>query len=424
MRALVVGGGGREHALARVLSASPRISEVVVAPGNPGIGAEPGVVCVDIPMGDIERLRDFARDGDIGLTVVGPEAPLVAGIVDAFDAAGLTILGPPAAAAALEGSKAFAKEIMAAAGVPTAGYSEHTELEGALSALPDGPIVVKADGLAAGKGVVVAPDRATAESAVREMLGDGRFGDAGARVLLEEYLEGEEVSVIALCDGTRALCFPPAQDHKRIGEGDTGPNTGGMGAYAPAPRLDAAGLAAVRDTVLHPVLAEMRRRGAPFRGFLYAGLMMTADGPRVLEFNVRFGDPEAQPLLALLTSDAAAAFEAAARGALPDDALTFGGGAAACVVLASAGYPANARKGDAIRGLDGPPPEGVQVIHAGTRRDPDGTWRTAGGRVLGLTGVAPDLREALERCYAAAEAITWEGRQMRRDIGHRALTPR
>lgn len=421
-RCLVVGGGGREHALVRALLRSPQVTEVLAAPGNAGIFAEPGARCVDVASTDVEGLVELARSAEVALTVVGPEAPLVAGLVDRFRAAGQRVLGPVAAAAHLEGSKVFCKEVLEGAGVPTPAWQVFSDLEAARAALPDGPVVVKADGLAAGKGVVVASDRAEADAALVSMLGDRRFGAAGARVLVERCLVGEEVSVIALCDGERALCFPPAQDHKRIGEGDSGPNTGGMGAYAPAPCLDAAGCDRVTRDVLEPVLAEMRRRGAPFHGFLYAGLMLTAEGPYVLEFNVRFGDPEAQPLLELLASDAFTVFCQAADGALTPDALAFHEGAAACVVLASAGYPASSSKGDRIEGLeDAAAVDGVTVVHAGTRREGDAVL-TDGGRVLGVTAHGEDLRAALDACYAAVDRIGWPGMQYRRDIGHRALT--
>ncbi len=421
MRCLVVGGGGREHALAQALARSPQVHEVLVAPGNPGIAAEPRVRCVAVAASDVDALAALADAEDVDLTVIGPEAPLVAGLADVLRARGRRVLGPGAEAARLEGSKVFAKQVMQAAGVPTAPWHAFDRFEDARAALPDGPVVVKADGLAAGKGVVVAPDRATAEAALAEMLVARRFGAAGATVLVEACLQGEEVSVIALCDGTRALCFPPAQDHKRVGEGDTGPNTGGMGAYAPAACLDAAALDVVRRAVLEPVLAEMAARGAPFRGFLYAGLMLTPAGPMVLEFNVRFGDPEAQPLLALLGGDPAALFAAAADGALPPGPLPVRDGAAACVVLASEGYPAAPRVGDPIAGLDAAATvEGVTIHHAGTAVDAAGALRTAGGRVLGVTATADDLSTALARCYVAADRVRWPGLHYRRDIGHRA----
>ncbi len=420
MRCLVVGGGGREHALVRVLLRSPQVSEVLAAPGNAGIAREPRARCVDIATDDLEGLVELAQGAEVALTIVGPEAPLVAGLVDRFQVNGLRVLGPSAEAARLEGSKVFCKEVLASAGVFTAGWSAFDALDDARRGLPDGPVVIKADGLAAGKGVVVAADRAEADAALVEMLGERRFGDAGARVLVEECLVGEEVSVIALCDGERAVCFPPAQDHKRIGEGDVGPNTGGMGAYAPAPCLGSAALAQVARTVIEPVLAEMSRRGSPFQGFLYAGLMLTGDGPAVLEFNVRFGDPEAQPLLELLASDAFTAFASAADGALRPDALTFHEGAAACVVLASEGYPLSSRRGDPIMGLDqATEVQGVTVIHAGTRAE-DAQVLTNGGRVLGVTARAEDLGGALRACYDACGRIQWPGMQYRRDIGHRA----
>ncbi len=421
MRCLVVGGGGREHALVCALLRSPQVEQVIAAPGNPGIAAEPKARCAAVSATDLEGLLALAEAESIDLTVVGPEAPLVAGIVDRFRAAGQLILGPDAEAARLEGSKAFCKAVMAEAGVPTAECRTFTELAAALAALPAGPIVVKADGLAGGKGVVVAPDRDTAAAALEEIMGDRRFGEAGDTVLLEEMLYGEEVSVIALCDGERALCFPPAQDHKRLLEGDEGPNTGGMGAYAPAPVLDAEGLERTRTEVILPMLQEMARRGHPFHGFLYAGLMMSPEGPKVLEFNVRFGDPETQPLLSLLGGDPAALFASAARGALAVDRLELLGGAAACVVLAAEGYPRSPNKGDPIEGVAAADAvEGVKVYQAGTRREGE-ALHTNGGRVLGVTATGADLHQALERAYQGCERIEWRGLQYRRDIGHRAL---
>jgi phosphoribosylamine--glycine ligase len=423
MRILIVGGGGREHALARIVAASPLVSSVLVAPGNPGIAAEPKTRCVAVDASDVSGLLALARTESVGLTIVGPEAPLVAGLVDAFEAAGLRVLGPRAAAARLEGSKAFAKEVMAAAGVPTARAEVHTTLDAALAALsrwPTPEVVIKVDGLAAGKGVVVAENHGQAASALHDAFG-GRLGAGGDRVLLETWLAGDEVSVIALCDGERALLFPPAQDHKRIGEGDTGPNTGGMGTYAPAPVLDATDLERVRQRVIEPVLAEMRRRGTPFRGFLFAGLMVGPNGFDVLEFNVRLGDPEAQVMLGLLAEDPVPAFVAAAEGDLTGHTLDARPGEhAACVVLAAAGYPEAPRRGDPIE-LPSVLPPAVAVLHAGTRRAPDGRLLTDGGRVLGITGRGPTLAAAVAACYEAAAGIRFEGRQMRRDIAHRAL---
>lgn len=421
MKVLVVGGGGREHALVRRIAASPLVTAVHAAPGNPGIAAEPKTRCHPVGVDALDALVALAVEQGIDLTIVGPEAPLVAGLVDRFLAAGLTILGPTAAAAALEGSKAFAKEIMLAAGVPTADSQVFTALEPALAALvawPEPQVVVKADGLAAGKGVVVAADHAEAEAALRGLF-EGRLGAAGARVLLERFLVGDEVSVIALCDGERAVLLPAAQDHKRIGEGDTGPNTGGMGTYAPAPVLDAAGLADVQRRVFEPVLAEMARRGTPFRGFLFAGLMVGPAGLQVLEFNTRLGDPETQVMLALLAEDPVPAFVAAATGALGSASLVARPGAhAACVVIAAQGYPEAVRRGDAIH-LPADP--AAAILHAGTRRDADGVLRTDGGRVLGVTATGASLEAALGACYATCARIDFDGRQYRRDIGHRAL---
>ena len=425
MRLLVVGGGGREHALVRALQRSPGVEFVLAAPGNPGIAAEPRARCVPVPAEDLDALLRLALAERIDLTIVGPEAPLVAGIVDRFEAAGLEILGPSAAAAALEGSKAFAKGVMAAAGVPTAAASVHEHLEDALLALearPEGPVVIKADGLAAGKGVVVAPDRATAADALRAFLGDARLGTAGARVLIEDFLLGDEVSVIALCDGTRAVLLPPAQDHKRLGDGDTGPNTGGMGTYAPAPVLDAAALEAVRRDAIEPVLREMAIRGIPFHGFLFAGLMVGPAGVHVLEFNARLGDPETQVMLALLADDPLPAFRAAARGALGEETLRFRPDAhAACVVMAAEGYPDTPIRGAAIPEPVSLP-AGTAVLHAGTIRDAAGVLRVNGGRVLGVTAVGPNLADTLAHAYVAVESLRWPGVQFRSDIGGRALS--
>lgn len=418
MKILIVGGGGREHALVRAVGASPLVSQVLAAPGNPGIAAEPKTTCHAVASDDLDALTALAVREDVDLTIVGPEAPLVAGLADRLQAAGRLVLGPTAAAAALEGSKAFAKEVMQAAGVPTAHAEVHDALEPALQAVerwPEPRLVVKLDGLAAGKGVVVAPDRATAAQALRDLF------QPGTRVLLETFLAGEEVSVIGLCDGRRARLLPPAQDHKRLGEGDTGPNTGGMGTYAPAPVLSAARLDEVRTAVLEPVLAEMARRGTPFRGFLYAGLMVGPQGLHVLEFNARLGDPEAQVMLALLADDPVPAFLAAARGELGSATLgTTPDRHAACVVLAAEGYPDRPRRGDAIR-LPASHPPRTAILHAGTTRDPEGTLLTNGGRVLGVTATGPSLEAALTEAYGVCRGIDWPGVQYRRDIGHRAL---
>jgi phosphoribosylamine---glycine ligase len=364
---------------------------------------------------DVEGLVALARDEGADLVVVGPEAPLVAGLVDALGAAGIAAFGPSRAAARLEGSKAFAKEVMADAGVPTAGYAAVGTVEDGMAAIDRYPVVLKADGLAAGKGVVICEDEQTARATLHDLLVEGRFGTD--RVVVEEHLDGPEVSLLALCDGERAIPMAPAQDFKRIGDGDTGPNTGGMGAYSPVPGIDADAIVA---TVHQPVVDLLRERGTPFHGVLYAGLMLTADGPRVLEFNVRFGDPETQAVLPRLTSDLADALERAARpGGLDGLALAWDDRASVTVVLASAGYPASSSSGDVIAGLDAVGGD-VEVTHAGTARDGRHVV-TAGGRVLNVTALGDDLGAAREAAYAAADLITFEGRQLRRDIARQAV---
>ncbi|CEP67588.1 Phosphoribosylglycinamide synthetase [Moorella glycerini] len=418
MRILVVGGGGREHALVWKIARSPRVTEIYCAPGNAGIAGL--ATCVPVDAGDIEGLLAFARRSGIDLTVVGPEAPLVAGIVDAFQAAGLTVFGPTQAAARLEGSKIFAKELMQEAGIPTARHAAFAEAGAALAYLEEhpGPVVVKADGLAAGKGVVVAPDTATAREAVTAMFA-GRFGPAGQRVIIEERLEGEEVSILALCDGETVIPLLPSQDHKRVGEGDTGPNTGGMGAYAPVPFYTPEIAGEVEEKILRPTVRAMAAAGCPYRGVLYAGLMLTREGPKVLEFNCRFGDPETQPLMLLLQSDLVELMLATINGALASTKIDWYPGAAAGVVLAAGGYPGPYAKGTPIAGLEAVPP-GVEVFHAGTALV-DGQVVTAGGRVLCVTARGEDLRAALERVYAGIKAINFVGMHYRRDIGYRAL---
>ncbi|MGI6284812.1 phosphoribosylamine--glycine ligase [Neomoorella humiferrea] len=418
MRVLVVGGGGREHALVWKIAQSPHVSEIYCAPGNAGIARL--ATCVPVAAEDIEGLLAFARRTGIDLTVVGPEAPLVEGIVDAFQAAGLTIFGPSQAAARLEGSKVFAKELMEKANIPTARYVAFTEPAAALAYLEEhsGPVVVKADGLAAGKGVVVAEDTAAAREAVAAMFG-GRFGPAGKRVVIEERLEGEEVSVLAITDGERVIPLLPAQDHKRVGEGDTGPNTGGMGAYAPVPFYTPEMAREVEEKILRPTVRAMAAAGYPYRGVLYAGLMLTCEGPKVLEFNCRFGDPETQPLMLLLKSDLVELMLAAVKGELAGVKVDWYPGAAAGVVLAAGGYPGPFAKGDAITGLEAVPP-GVEVFHAGTALV-DGQVVTSGGRVLCVTARGIDLQDALDSAYKGVKVIHFKGMHYRRDIGYRAL---
>ena len=411
MRVCIVGSGAREHALAHALA---RTADVVVTPGNPGMA-------LPIAVTD-EAVEEIAAD----LYVIGPEAPLVAGLADRLRAQGRAVMGPGADGALLEGSKAFMKEVLRAAGVPTAGFASFDALESAaamdyLETLP-GPWVIKTDGLAAGKGVLVARTLDEARRDVAAKLSGAAFGDAGRSIVIEEGLVGEECSLLVLCDGAHAVPLVPAQDFKRIGDGDTGPNTGGLGAYAPMPHVDGQAVDAIMDMAVRPLVEELRRRGIDYRGVLYAGLMLTADGPKVIEYNVRFGDPEAEVVLPLLDADAAELFLAAANGELEGAAPAFSDEAAVCVVLASQGYPERPRTGDVIEGLNDVGQslaaiEGVTVFHAGTRRhSPDGPFYTAGGRVLAVTAVAPTLEQARERAYAATEPIDWEGMQMRHDI--------
>ena len=421
MKVLVIGGGGREHALAWKLAQSPRVAEVIVAPGNAGTALEPKCRNAAIPAGDVAGLVALAKSEGAGLTVVGPEGPLVAGVVDAFEAAGMPCFGPRKDRARLEGSKQFTKEFLVRHGIPTARYAAFTRetFDPAAIRAQRPPIVVKADGLAAGKGVIIA---ASADEAIRAAEGmfAGDFGDAG-RIVVEELLEGEEASFIVMADGRHVLPLATSQDHKRLGDGDEGPNTGGMGAYSPAPVVTPALHARVMREVIEPTLAGLAAEGMPYTGFLYAGLMIAKDGrPNVLEFNCRFGDPETQPVLSRLKSDLATLCEAALAGRLDEVEAEWDPRAALGVVLAARGYPDEPRAGDAIAGLEEAARLPGKVFHAATK-SVDGRLVTAGGRVLCAVGLGDGVAAAQEAAYALVERIRWDGMQYRRDIGWRAL---
>ena len=419
-RVLVIGGGGREHALVRRLLRSPQHPELLCTPGNAGISKDK-VECLDVAADDVDGIVAAARAHDVDLVVVGPEVPLVAGVVDALAEAGIRAFGPTAAAARLEGSKRYAKELMAAVGVPTADYAVLGSRDEALARLAKAsyPLVLKADSLAAGKGVVICQSADEAHAAVEEMFTQRRFGDTD--VVMEEFLEGEELSLLALCDGERAIPMAPAQDYKRIYDGDEGPNTGGMGSYSPVPGFDREHAEALALAVHQPVVDELARRGTPFHGILYAGLMMTADGPKVLEYNVRFGDPETQAVLTRLRSDLLDLLERSTRlGGLADVEIEWSPDYAVTVVLASRGYPASSSSGDEISGLRAVDSIEVELLHAGTA-ERDGRIVTAGGRVLNVTGIGSTPAEAREHAYRVAERIQFDGKQMRHDIAERAV---
>ncbi|WP_339898944.1 phosphoribosylamine--glycine ligase [Paraglaciecola polaris] len=423
MKVLIIGGGGREHALAYKAAQSNGVSRVYVAPGNAGTALEPKLENVAIDVEDINALVAFAQQNAIALTIVGPEVPLVLGVVDAFQAEGLAIFGPSKAAAQLEGSKAFTKDFLARHHIPTAEYQNFTEIEPALAYLQKtgAPIVIKADGLAAGKGVIVAMTLAEAEEAVRDMLAGNAFGEAGSRVVIEEFLDGEEASFIVMVDGKNVLPFATSQDHKRVGNGDTGPNTGGMGAYSPAPVVTDEIHQRVMNDVIYPTVQGMASEGNDYHGFLYAGLMIMADGtPKVIEYNCRFGDPETQPIMMRLQSDLVELVQLAVAGKLDQATAKFDPRAAVGVVLAAGGYPQAYNKGDVISGLSVNDSDSAKVFHAGTK-EIDGQVTTNGGRVLCATALGETVTQAQQHAYELAKTISWNGMFYRDDIAYRAI---
>ncbi|CAI1245034.1 MAG: phosphoribosylamine--glycine ligase [Serratia liquefaciens] len=423
MNILIIGNGGREHALAWKAAQSPLADKVYVAPGNAGTALEPGLTNVEISATDIPALLAFAQSNDIGLTIVGPEAPLVIGVVDAFQAAGLKIFGPSQAAAQLEGSKAFTKDFLARHNIPSAEYQNFTEVEPALAYVRSkgAPIVIKADGLAAGKGVIVAMTLQEAEDAVQDMLAGNAFGDAGHRIVVEEFLDGEEASFIVMVDGENVVPMATSQDHKRVGDGDTGPNTGGMGAYSPAPVVTDEIHQRAMDQVIWPTVRGMAAEGNTYVGFLYAGLMISADGqPKVIEFNCRFGDPETQPIMLRLRSDLVELCLAGAEGKLDEKTSEWDERPALGVVLAAGGYPGDYNNGEVIQGLPQQESADGKVFHAGTRMQGNDVV-TSGGRVLCVTALGETVAQAQQRAYQLAEGIQWPGSFCRKDIGYRAI---
>lgn len=421
MDILVIGGGGREHAIVWALAKSPKAGKIYCAPGNAGIGqlAE----CVPIAVSEFDKLTAFAVEKQVGLVVVGPDDPLADGIVDAFDSTGIPVFGPRKNAAEIEGSKTFMKDLLHKYGIPTAAYAKFDDYEEALVYLrrQGAPIVVKADGLAAGKGVTVARTLEEAEKALSDIMQSKVFGEAGSRVVIEEFLEGQEMSILAFVDGETVKPMSAAQDHKPVYDGNQGPNTGGMGTYSPLPHIDPSIIEEAVETIIKPTAKAMVAEGRPFRGVLFAGLMITPDGkPKTIEFNARFGDPETQVVLPRLQTDLLEVFLATVNGKLADLELEWSKDAAVCVILASGGYPASYPKGIAISGLEDEQ-EATIVFHAGTSRDADGTWRTNGGRVLGVVGLGADIAAARAKAYARAESIAFEGKHNRTDIALKAL---
>lgn len=423
MKVLIIGSGGREHALAWKAKQSPLVTQVFVAPGNAGTAQEEGVENVALDVLDIQGLIRFAQEQQIGLTIVGPEAPLVAGVVDAFQAQNLAIYGPRQAAAQLEGSKAFTKDFLARHNIPTAGYENFTEVEPALAYLrkKGAPIVIKADGLAAGKGVIVAETLEQAEAAVIDMLSGNAFGDAGCRVVIEDFLDGEEASFIVMVDGKHVLPMATSQDHKRVGDGDSGPNTGGMGAYSPAPVVTAAVYQRVLDEIIYPTVEGMAAEGNTYHGFLYAGLMIDAEGaPKIIEYNCRFGDPETQPILMRMQSDLIAHCLAAIEGKLDTEEAQWDERPALGVVLAAEGYPDDYAKG-AIISLPEHEAADSKIFHAGTVLNDHQQTLTSGGRVLCATALGDNIAGAQQAAYQLAQQVSWQGMFYRKDIGYRAI---